>query len=799
MKKFRIILSAILLMVGLGVNAQNHHLDSLSGFYYTQDINDVWGYVDSNGTEYALLGVENGTAIISLADLNNPEQKFYIPGQGTIWRDLKTWAGHAYVSADNNTDSLLIIDLTQIHNDSIRYKFESVGDLGITQAHNVWVDDKGFLYQLGADYLRGGAAIYDLNADPYNPALVGFYDEAYLHDAYVRGDTLYGSEINNGKFSIIDIQDKANPVVISKTTTPFEFAHNGWLSDDGKTYFSTDEKPGAFIASYDVSDPMNVTELDRIRIYPGNKIIPHNVHVLNDFIVTSYYEAGVVIYDGARPDNLIEVGHFDTYLQGNGDSYEGCWGAYPFLPSGVVLASSAPGGLYVLQPDYKRGCYFEGTVIDSLSRSPINGAKIEILETLINKNTSISGVFKTGLVDSGYYSVRVSKTGYFDKIIDSIFLDNGLLTAMEVELLPFATYSFTGVVTDKVSGDPVPFGKIQFKNGARIYDAEADAGGQYSMNGVTEGAYEAVVGAWGHLTEDFEVEVSESNNTKDFELLTGIYDDFIFDFGWEVKGDALRGVWERGIPMASFYRDFSGLDSAQAESDLKSDFGDNGYFTGRIEDTDNNNNNNNEVDQGKTVIYSPEFDGTKIDNPVLSYYRWFYINGGSVPGDTMITFVTNGSDSVRLATVAKVNGNNNANNTWKYIEIALTGKIDLTSTMKVGFEISDYANKRNFVEAGIDKVTVMPQGVVNSQASVFDNIEMNIYPNPVSGNQVIISIPDFESVTSLEVISIDGKVRYSQIHGVNNMNTINLSEYPSGIYFVKIKTDKGVQTQKFIN
>lgn len=798
MNKLKIFVTAILLIAGVSAEAQNHNLDSISVLKYDEFVNDVWGFVDSNGTEYALLGRRNGTSIISLADPANPVEKFSIPGQSTTWRDLKTWKGHAYVSADNSTDSLLIIDLTQLHNDSIRYKHESVGDTGISQAHNLWVDEKGFLYQLGTNVSNRGAVIFDLNNDPYNPELVGFYDEAYLHDAFVRNDTMYGSEIYSGEFSIIDVSDKANPVVLSRTLTPYEFSHNGWLSDDGKTYFSTDELAGAFIASYDVSDPMNVTELDRTRIYPENEIIPHNVHVLNDFVVTSYYQAGVVIYDGSRPSNLVKVGHYDTHFQNNGSSFAGCWGAYPFLPSGLILASSDPNGLFVLQPDYKRACYFEGSVIDSVTRSGINGAKLEILESSVVDMTSLSGEFKTGLVDSGYYSVRVSMEGYYVKVIDSVFLDNGELTEMEIELVPFPKYSFSGVVKDSASGSIIPFGKIQFEGDNGKYSANADASGQYSVNDVSEGTYQVVVGSWGHITKGFDVDVNATNTSQDFELTAGIYDDFMFDYGWEVNGDALSGIWERGVPMASGYRDFSGSDPAQSDKDVDSDFGENGFFTGLLEDSDNNNNNNNEVDGGKTVLYSPVFDGTKIENPVLSYYRWFYINGGGFPGDTLKTFVLNGTDSVVVAEIQRVGGDNNANNSWKNIVVELAGKIALTSTMRVGFDISDYPNKRNFVEAGIDKVTVLSKGGVSSVNGLTNAIELNIYPNPISGNKVMINIPEFEKVKSLEVISIDGKIRFSQTVGLSNVNVVNLVDYPSGIYFVKIKTDRGVQTQRFI-
>jgi hypothetical protein len=43
------------------------HLDD----YHSDGYNDCWGYVDSNGREYALLGVQSGTSIIDITDAAN--------------------------------------------------------------------------------------------------------------------------------------------------------------------------------------------------------------------------------------------------------------------------------------------------------------------------------------------------------------------------------------------------------------------------------------------------------------------------------------------------------------------------------------------------------------------------------------------------------------------------------------------------------------------------------------------------------------------------------------------------------
>ena len=41
------------------------------------------------------------------------------------------------------------------------------------------------------------------------------------------------------------------------------------------------------------------------------------------------------------------------------------WGVYPWLPSGLIIASDIEEGLYVLQPNYVRGAYLEGSIRDA--------------------------------------------------------------------------------------------------------------------------------------------------------------------------------------------------------------------------------------------------------------------------------------------------------------------------------------------------------------------------------------------------------------------------------------------------
>ena len=77
----------------------------------------------------------------------------------------------------------------------------------------------------------------------------------------VRGDTMYAGCIYAGELFIVDVSNKSNPQTLGSKSTPSNFTHNAWVSDDGDYVFTTDEVNGAFLGSYDITDLNNIQEL----------------------------------------------------------------------------------------------------------------------------------------------------------------------------------------------------------------------------------------------------------------------------------------------------------------------------------------------------------------------------------------------------------------------------------------------------------------------------------------------------------------------------------------------------------
>ena len=433
MKKFLLNLS--LLLIQQYLQAQN--IQFLGNLDYPETLSNIWGYTAADGKEYALVGTELGLSIVDVSTPSNPVQLHFIKGDTSLWREPKTWDHYAYATNEQG-GGLMIVNLGFLP-DSIEFTFwkgDSALGNNLKTAHTCFIDEKGFIYINGSNLLNRGSIICDLKPNPMSPATVGIYDDFYVHDCFAVRDTLYTGEIRDGQFSVIDVRNRSNPVVLSRQRTPFTFTHNTWLSDDGNTLFTTDEKKYATVAAYDVRDVNNINLLDEYRTSTFDSLIPHNVHYKNGYIYTSYYRNGITICDASRPSNLVETGSFDTSPFPAGEGFEGCWGVFPYFPSGNIVCSDRETGLYVLRPELKRACYLEGKVSNTFGNG-LPGILVEIMGVPRLKQSRFDGRYSTGAADSGLYTIR-----FYDPdnrcalhYETGVLLEPGRVTNLNVNLL----------------------------------------------------------------------------------------------------------------------------------------------------------------------------------------------------------------------------------------------------------------------------------------------------------------------------------------------------------------------------
>lgn len=448
--------------------SQNYNMSLLDTVEFPgQDLANIWGYA-SGGKEYALVGAADGLYIIDVTIQTAPVRiEQLTDGISSSWREIKTFGNYAYVTSEGLNGSgdggIGIANLAGLPTTPVPFqKYTGDGTINddLHRSHSLDIDEaQGYAYIYGCTGLaNGGAVCLNLNNDPYNPEYAGMYNGSYIHDGYTNNNTMYGSHIYGGYFSIIDFTNKTSPTVTATQTTPNSFTHNTWPTDDGNYLLTTDEKGNSFLAMYDISDPNNITETDRIQATPGSNSIVHNTYVVGDHAVTSWYRDGVTVTDISRPDNIIQVARYDTYTFGSGYGFQGCWGVYPYLPSGVILASNmnqslASGGtggvMYILSTSFPDACFVEGNITDQTTGDNLFGVSVEIDHTdpLNNTTSELDGSFATGQPTTGTYDVTFTKSGYVTKT-ESVSFSAGAVTNLNVQLqqiaLPLEMTSFTG-------------------------------------------------------------------------------------------------------------------------------------------------------------------------------------------------------------------------------------------------------------------------------------------------------------------------------------------------------------------
>ncbi len=486
----KVITLATLFLVAVSSLFAQYNMQFLGKKTYTgQNLSGSWGWNDTiNNKEYALVGTTKGLSIVDITTPSNPVEVKFINGKQGTWRECQTYKNYAYITQDNdttNSEGILIYDLSQIPNGKAdTFKGTTRNDY-ITRNHSLYIDEKGFLYLNGGRVNingvgQNGTIIYDLKPNPKKPTFVGYTPSAsgtstnYVHDCYVRNDTLYEAHIYNNRFTVWDIRNRANPIKIQDFATPYNTIHNMWLSDDSKTLFVTHEEFGLPAEAYDISNLNNIRQLCEFKVSPTNQEILHNVHVLNDYIIGSYYSDGVAIFDASDPTNVIPVGYYDTQPTST-RTENGVWGAWGFYKSGVISLSDMRVGLYVVKPTYVRGARIQGTVTDTNTTQVLSGVKISFVDTAISATTNIDGFYKTGSAKAGLTQFKAEKTGYITKYFYATLV-NGTTLNVDIQLRQIPVYTTQNATFCDGRTYTLPDGRTVSSGGVYISDIVLPSG-----------------------------------------------------------------------------------------------------------------------------------------------------------------------------------------------------------------------------------------------------------------------------------------------------------------------------------
>jgi choice-of-anchor B domain-containing protein len=378
---------------GLAGNYPCRNMDLLSfmtleecGCNPTGNTNDVWGWKSpASGKEYAILGCADVTSFIDVTDPVNPIFIGTLPTHSvsSLWRDVESLGNWLYVVSEAAGHGMQIFDLNQLDgvtNAPVLFA-ETAHYPGFSNCHTVNVDPvSGFVYAYGTNTVGGGEHIIDVS-DPLNPTYAGGYENSgYTHDGFAwtydgpdadhQGEEIViacngRSGSDNDILVFVNVTDKTDCVLIGEYNYNGEatigYFHQGWITKNKRYFLMNDELDEMALGNdqqpYGTRTHIfNIADLDNVTyegFYEGNSpAIDHNLYALDQFIYESNYRSGVRVLDAIRvaESQLSEVAFFDLYPENDNAQFSGTWSNYPYLPSGIVLATSMYDGMFIVKP-----------------------------------------------------------------------------------------------------------------------------------------------------------------------------------------------------------------------------------------------------------------------------------------------------------------------------------------------------------------------------------------------------------------------------------------------------------------
>ncbi len=433
---------ASLLVVNTVIGQDRLNIDSLYNWQdpnlvassaHSNTYNEIWGYA-ANGSEYAIIGTTAGTHIFDVTVPSLSQEVAFVEGALTgpavVHRDYHDFEDYLYIVCDEGASTLQIVDMSTLP-DSAPTVYDS--DALFPRSHNIFIDSSSArMYVCGGTVLF---AVYSL-ADPENPTLlvdcpgqVPFWSTiGYVHDVFVRGDTAYLNAGERGLF-VVDFSNINNIQMLGSLDVYPQsgYNHSGWLMENQPYYALADETHGKDVKIIDVSDFSDLEVTDTISTDVNPLSIPHNLIYHENHLYVSYYFDGLYMFDCADPAHPVVAGYYDTSTESHANGvYRGCWGVYPFLPSGNILVSDMQTGLWVFGSSLVSGVADEESQTEKLAVFPnpttevlylnkgLNNLQFEIFDN--QGKVILTGVSENAIsvsnLSSGLYHIRFIDTKF---------------------------------------------------------------------------------------------------------------------------------------------------------------------------------------------------------------------------------------------------------------------------------------------------------------------------------------------------------------------------------------------------
>lgn len=715
-----------------------------------------WTYVHSDGREYAVLGTTTGTSIVNVTNPSASYEVAFIPGLTSQWREMKSYGNYIYISTEAQGGGIQIVKMTDPEHPVLVNTYATQ----FNRAHTLTLDaSRGLLIANGTRMNAGAAGLHILSlANPEAPVDIGVYGVDYVHDSWVKNDTLYASCISSGFMRIFDLADPTSPLDIVSWTYPGARTHSGEKSKDGRYLYVCDEQNYGTMKVFDMA---NIFSHPIVHIYSANPLaIAHNVHVRGDVATMAYYTEGIRLLDLRDPALPVEWGYYDTYPSFSG-GFHGVWEVATF-PSGTIIASDIESGLYVFRanPDYG---VVKVRVRDPL-QNPLSDVHVETVGAAEHTHSETQGVGAAGLaLAPGSYTLKLSKFGYQSAVVP-VNVSLGAYDSIQVTL-PLAPSSLiTGTVRRSTDAVGIPDAVVQAVDTPAT--ATTAAGGTYTIPTVPPGTFLLRVERPGYVPFERGMTVQPSTaHTENFTLLRAAwYDSCDTDKGWSLSavGDnAIDGLWVRAKPVGS---SMPGNLASPAPRGADSPFGassspgflgavqhpepEEGGFSeaGPVQPGDDYSPGSGfcfvtangtpggdpaigDVDNGRTTLTTPALDMTGMSEPTVGFRCWYYMNTPGEPDSMLVEVSNNGTTWVRARTYRE------SHPEWRLEKLRIKDYVVPNSTVRVRFIAQD-EGVGTVVEAAIDDfelhdAALVPSSVPTEPVTIAPPVQLGSpRPNP---------------------------------------------------------------------
>jgi hypothetical protein len=295
----------------------------------------------------------------------------------------------------------------------------------------------------------------------------------------------------------------------------------------------------------------------------------------------------------------------------------------------------------------------------------------------------------------------------------------------------------------------------------------------------------------------------QANAAFPIKVGTACYDEVEFDGPWTLGApddNATTGQWVRGDPVGTLQNG----QPAQTEDDHTAAPGVECFVTGQ--GAPGGAAGAADVDGGKTTLISPIFDLTRIDNPQVTYWRWYTNNLGNNPnGDEWVVQASsdNGTSWVDLErTTASAN-------VWTLKSFDLEGYIVPSAEVVFRFIASDLS-PGSLVEAAIDDFEISGTpwtGAVESAGPQWIFALERPRPNPAGRSTALHFTLPSAGEASLRLFTADGRLARTLFDGPAPAGARRIDwdgrddagrRLPSGVYFCRLEAGGKVLARRLV-